>query len=324
MPARSCTSRESVARLGQVEPRRDAVERLERERDLDQVGVPRPLAHPVDRALHPRRARLHGRDRSGRAEPEVVVPVPVDGNLPAEPVDGLPDEVRGRLRRRDPDRVDDDDLLRRRPRRPCRRPAGRTRGRRATSRRRRTRPRSRRRSANETALRIRSSIASRETPSAVELPVRDRALDHRGRDAELDERLHVGLDGAGEAPDLGAQAGADDELDRAPVVVGDAREARLDPIDAGGIERARDLELVLRHEHDADGLLAIAQRRVVEADGACGCGSSAFSLRLPVQILLRSIVMPGRSRPGSVESFSGPVFVIRKLSSTRRPPPPSQ
>ena len=38
-----------LARAGQVEPRRDAVERLERERDLEQVRVPRPLAHPVDR-----------------------------------------------------------------------------------------------------------------------------------------------------------------------------------------------------------------------------------------------------------------------------------
>ena len=99
-------------RLRQVEPRRDPVQRLERERDLDQVGVPRPLAHPVDRSLHPRRARLHGGDRGGGPEPEVVVPVPVHGDLAAEPVDGLPDEVRGRLGRRDADRVDDDDLLR--------------------------------------------------------------------------------------------------------------------------------------------------------------------------------------------------------------------
>ena len=112
VPARSCTSCERLARLRQVEPRRDPVERLERERDLDQVGVPGPLAHPVDRALHPRRARLDGRDRGCRAEPEVVMAVPVDGNLAAEPVDRLADEVRGRLRRRDPDRVDDDDLRR--------------------------------------------------------------------------------------------------------------------------------------------------------------------------------------------------------------------
>jgi isopropylmalate/homocitrate/citramalate synthase len=32
------------------------------------------------------------------------------------------------------------------------------------------------------------------------------------------------------------------------------------------VEPARELELVLRAEHDADGLLAVAQRRVVEAD----------------------------------------------------------
>ena len=111
-PARSCTSCESARACGQVEPRRDPVERLERERDLEQVGVAGPLAHPVDRSLHPGRAGLDGGDRRRGAEAEVVVAVPVDRDLAAEPVDRLADEVRRRLGRRDPDRVDDDDLLR--------------------------------------------------------------------------------------------------------------------------------------------------------------------------------------------------------------------
>ena len=101
----------------------------------------------------------------------------------------------------------------------------------------------------------------------LELAVRDRALDHRGPNAELDECLHVGGDGAREAPDLGAQAGSGNQLDRAPVVRGDAREAGFDAVDPGRVERACDLELVLRGEHDADRLLAVAKRRVVETDG---------------------------------------------------------
>ena len=100
----------------------------------------------------------------------------------------------------------------------------------------------------------------------VELQVGDRRLDHRCADAELDEGLQVGGHRAREAPHLGAQAGARDELHRVPVVLRHARESRLDAIDAEVVEQARDLELLLRVEDDADGLLAVAQRRVVQPD----------------------------------------------------------
>ncbi len=99
-----------------------------------------------------------------------------------------------------------------------------------------------------------------------ELELRDRRLDHAGRHAELDERLDVGLNGAREAPDLGVETGPGDQLDGLPVVGRDPREAGLDPLDAGLRERAGDLELLLRHEDDADRLLTVPERRVVEAD----------------------------------------------------------
>ena len=102
----------------------------------------------------------------------------------------------------------------------------------------------------------------------LQLEIRDRALDHRRLDAELDERLDVGGNRAREAPDLRAQTGVGDQPDRLGVLRRDAREAGLDPVDAGVVERTRDLELVLRAEDDADGLLAVAERRVVEADRA--------------------------------------------------------
>ena len=99
-----------------------------------------------------------------------------------------------------------------------------------------------------------------------QLGVRDRALDHGRADAEPDQLLDVGLHRPREAPDLGAQPGVRDQPDRLLVLRRDAREAGLDPVDARLVERVRDRELVLRREHDADCLLAVAQGRVVEAD----------------------------------------------------------
>ena len=96
-----------------------------------------------------------------------------------------------------------------------------------------------------------------------ELALAHRGLDHGRAQAELEQRVHVGAKRAGEAPDLRLQPGSLDQLDRPPVLVGDAGEARLDPVDAELVEQPRDLELLLRVEDDADRLLAVAERRVV-------------------------------------------------------------
>src|SRR5581483_8473274 len=85
LPRREPVARELLhARRDLADPlepqaRLDAVERAERDGDLSEVGVSRTLAHPVDRAVDPRRSGAHGGDRRGRAEPEVVVAVEVDG-----------------------------------------------------------------------------------------------------------------------------------------------------------------------------------------------------------------------------------------------------
>ena len=158
-----------------------------------------------------------------------------------------------------------------------------------------------------------------------ELPVRDRALDHRRLQAELDERLHVGLHRAREAPDLGVEPGVEDERDRPRVVRGHAREARprsdrcRPPTSALAIS-----SFCSGDKHDADRLLAVAQRRVVEADRDARLRLE----RLRVEVAgpdLRAVERHARTIPsGNGESFSAPPAVIRKLSSTRRPPPPSQ
>ena len=57
--------------------------------------------------------------------------------------------------------------------------------------------------AKETAFAIRSSIVSRETPSASSFRSEIGLSITAARDAQLDERLDVGGNGAREAPDLG-------------------------------------------------------------------------------------------------------------------------
>src|SRR6185312_10894681 len=100
-----------------------------------------------------------------------------------------------------------------------------------------------------------------------ELTVRDRALDDRRLHAELDERLDVRPDSARESPHLGLEAGVEDERDRPRIFLGDTREARLDAIDPRRRESLCNLKFLLWREDDSHRLLAIAERRVVEADG---------------------------------------------------------
>ena len=183
---RSASVRASV----EVESRRDAVQSLERERDLQQIRVARPLPHPVDRPVDPRCPRLHRRDRRRGREAEVVVPVPVDGNVAADPVPDLADEKRRRLGRRDPQRVDDDDF-----------------GRARLHRRLVSLPQE----ADLGAARVHAEVRDADAlldgirdraadplehrlpgdPERRELGIRDGALDHRSLETELDERFDI-------------------------------------------------------------------------------------------------------------------------------------
>src|SRR5262249_29180738 len=122
-----------------------------------------------------------------------------------------------------------------------------------------------------------------------------------------------------EPPDLGAEARVRDALHGLPVVVRDSREPCLDAVDPQLVEQARDFELLFRVEDDADRLLAVAQGRVVEADVA------SDAVRVVEGAGPDEVFRHVRTPPsGNGESFSAPASVIRKLSSTRRPPPPSQ
>src|SRR6266404_4081666 len=151
----------------------------------------------------------------------------------------------------------------------------------------------------------------------VQLQIGDRRLDHGRVHAELDERFEVRRHRAREAPDLRAQPGVGNQLHRVPVVLRDAREPGLDPVDAELVEELRDLELLLGIEHDADGLLAVTQRRVVEANVPA---DAERVVQGPGPDLTQQRTTPS----GNADSFSSPSAATRKLSSTRRPPPPSQ
>ena len=258
----------------------------------------------------------HRRNGCRGREPEVVVSVEVHRHVGTDPLRRFADELRHRLGGGDPERVYDDDLAR-------------------TGLDRRNvdalveiRLRARRVDAEERgddavlggeAHRIADPAEHRLPVDAdrVQLQVGDRRLDHRGRHAELDEGLEIRPNRAREAPDLCAQPRVGDELHRVPVVLGHAREARLDAVDAELVEQPRDLELLLRIQHDSDRLLAVAQRRVVQADGA----TEAVGV---VQRSRPDLAQQRTTPSGNADSFSSPSCVTRKLSSTRRPPPPSQ
>src|SRR5205807_8743110 len=100
-----------VAYAAEVEVGLDAVQRAQRERDLAEVRVTGPLPHAVDGSVHPACACTDGGDRRRGGEPEVVVAVEMNRNVPDE-LDRPTDEIGYGFGRRDAERVHDDDLLR--------------------------------------------------------------------------------------------------------------------------------------------------------------------------------------------------------------------
>ena len=228
-----------------------------------------------------RRSRSRGRSRCGRGS---------GPGRPADPADGPADELGDRLGRGDPERVDDDDLLR----------AG-------LDRRRvdllvEVEVGARRVDAEERGVdpvlggeahRVGDPLEHLLAGDAdrVELEVGDRRLDHRGARRRA-RRAPRGRPGPRARSPRSRRAGRRRRSAR--------RRASRRPRRAGSPPRSgrsrarrapRDLELLLGVEHDADRLLAVAERRVVEADRP---PSRNGSLSAPVQI--RSLI---GSRRGS-------------------------
>ena len=178
------------ARLVQAEIRFDSVEPAQRQRDLRQVRITRALAHAVDGALDPARAGPHCSERRGRRQAEVVVTVEVNRNVRADPLFRAPDQVGHGFGARDPDRVDDDRLVRtgfdRRLVDGFEVPRVRTRAVHAEEGDRHALL-DRERDRVDDSLEHRFSVDTERC----ELQVRDRRFDHARLDTELDESLHV-------------------------------------------------------------------------------------------------------------------------------------
>ena len=101
-------------------------------------------------------------------------------------------------------------------------------------------------------------------------------------------------------------------------------EAGFDPLDSEPVEQPRDLELLLGVEDDADGLLSVAQRGVVEADRPARLRLERALVEVAEVELVRRNGHTRTMPSGNEQSFSGAPSVISQLSSTRRPPPSSQ
>ena len=158
----------------------------------------------------------------------------------------------------------------------------------------------------------------------LQLEVGHGGFDHGMPDAELDERLDVGLDCPREAPDLSAQPRLGDEPDGAGVVLGHARKPRLDTVDPERVKQPCDLKLLLRIERDADRLLAVTERRVVQADRPARLRLERAAVEIPEEELVPRDGHVRTIPSGNGQSFSGASSVISQLSSMRSPPPPSQ
>ena len=353
-----------LARLLEPEPRRDPVERLERERDLDEVGVAGPLPHPVHRALHPGRARLDRRDGRRRREAEVVVTVPVDGNLVVEPLDDLvrrgtrpPRAWRSRAcpRRRPPPRP---------PRPRSRRRRARTRGRRGSSRRRRSatripcsdgearRPSGSARASSRARRRARRACRPRSGSRSPRRRGRARRAPRRrpGRRARSPRSRRRGPP-RGSARSRGRRprrrAGSPPRSGRPRARRARSRSRACPRARARRRPSARRRAASCRRGRSSRAAAARAPSRSGRRSRASTVESEEHLIachfrrdNLPYDLRLAEGVagmpragtvsrggMPGRyahdDAVGNGESFSAPSAVIRKLSSTRSPPPPS-
>ena len=177
--------------------------------------------------------------------------------------------------------------------------------------------------ANETAERIRSSIVCRETPSAASFPS-EIGLSITDAWSPSSTSASTSARTAREKPQISASRPASRISEMARASSSDTRgnpaSMRSTPAAASALAI---FSFCSGSENNSNSLLAIAQRRVVQADRDARLRLE----RLRVQVArpdLRAVEGHAWTIPsGNGESFSAPCSVIRKLSSTRSPPPPS-
>ena len=255
-----------VADFLEVQRDGNVIEGVEGHGDFAEVGVAGAFAHAVDGALNPLRAAADGGDGAGGGQAEIVVTVEVQRDGRADPFADLAEEKLDGFGAADADGVHDDEF------------AG----------------------AGVESVFVKAAEGIEFGARAVDGEEGDfdavldgvgngiggaalgffgseavgfqfdgagGSFDDGGAGAEAQKFVHIGANGAGEAPDFGFKAGVGDEFERFGVVGGDARKAGFDALDAERIQRAGDFQFLRRGKNDADGLLAVAERGVVEMDG---------------------------------------------------------
>ena len=94
----------------------------------------------------------------------------------------------------------------------------------------------------------------------LQLDLAGRHFDDRRLQAETHQFLDIAASSTREAPDLGVlQPGLQDERNGFAIFGGHLGESGFDAADAKLVQLLGDLQLLLRAEDDADGLLAVAQ-----------------------------------------------------------------
>ena len=104
----------------------------------------------------------------------------------------------------------------------------------------------------------------------LDVDVAGRHADGHGVDAAVDRVPDVVDHGAVPGEDRRVEPELDDLRDGLLLVAAHRRDADLDLVDAHLVEQLGDADLLVVAEHDAGGLLAVAQGGVVDADGRLG------------------------------------------------------
>ncbi len=241
------------------------IQGLDGERELGDVHVACPLTHAVDRTLHPLGSGADRGDRPGNGQPEVVVAVPVDRHVRTNPLAARNHHRSGGFGSDDAERVDQRHLLCPGPDR-CLVHILHERGLGAGA-------------VDPEPAHVDVVLGGELDggddagqdlvavhPVGGQLAVADRRFDDGSLHAEREEQLDVGRDGPGESPDLGVEVLGHDQLIGLLVAGRDHWEPGFDAVDAQAVECPGDDQFVLWGEHDPYGLLAVAKRRVVEAN----------------------------------------------------------
>src|SRR6266851_159198 len=303
-----------AANPGKVKGDRNVVKTAEGESDFAKVGVACALAHAVDGPLNPGSAGANGCDSASGGHAKIVVAVKMDGDAGTNPLADLANEILDSFRTASADRVDNDDFSGARFQRGEINLFQKFRvGARAVN--------GEKRNANGAAFGEGNGVkhASENFIAAdavgAEFDIAGGGFYDRGLEAETNELFNVSLNGAGKTPELGAEASFEHELDGFGIVSGDAGESCFDATYAESIELARNFELLLRRQHNTDGLLPVAKSRIVKMNGGMrksgADAGTGIEFADPDFRIVRSRHRPGPS--GKIREWRVPQVSCRKL-----------